>query len=299
MVVMENLNKFIEYLKLERNYSDNTIHNYELDITDYLIFSKENNIDIYNVNYNDVKKYLLSLYNKKYKVSSIDRYISSLRSYYSYLYDNGLVNRNMFKYISLPRKEKLLPKYVNSNDLDIIFDSIKLDNKVGIRNRLIFELLYATGIRVSELCNICISDIDINQRTIRIVGKGNKERIVIFNHTCSDILSLYLDEARCLFLNGKNSKYLFIGMNKTNHLSVRSVELIIDKVILNAGINKNITPHTIRHTFATHLLNEGCDILIVKELLGHSSLDTTGIYTHISNERLRGVYLNSHPRARK
>ena len=153
--------------------------------------------------------------------------------------------------------------------------------------------------RVSELCNICLSDINISERTIRIIGKGNKERIVIFNHTCSDILSLYLEEARCLLLNGKSSNYLLVGKNKTSHLSVRSIELIIDKVILNAGINKNITPHTIRHTFATHLLNEGCDILVVKELLGHSSLDTTGIYTHVSNERLRGVYLNSHPRAKK
>ena len=112
-------------------------------------------------------------------------------------------------------------------------------------------------------------------------------------------MSLYLEEARCLLLNGKSSNYLLVGKNKTSHLSVRSIELIIDKVILNAGINKNITPHTIRHTFATHLLNEGCDILVVKELLGHSSLDTTGIYTHVSNERLRGVYLNSHPRAKK
>lgn len=296
---MENLNKFIRYLKTERNYSDYTIHNYELDITDYLIFSKENGIDIYNVKYNDVKKYLLSLYNKKYKVSSIDRHISSLRAYYSYLYDNNLVSRNMFKYISLPKKEKLLPKYVNTSDLDIIFNSIELDTPIGIRNRLIFELLYATGMRVSELCNICLSDINISERTIRIIGKGNKERIVIFNHTCSDILSLYLEEARCLLLNGKGSNYLLVGKNKTSHLSVRSIELIIDKVILNAGINKNITPHTIRHTFATHLLNEGCDILVVKELLGHSSLDTTGIYTHVSNERLRGVYLNSHPRAKK
>ena len=296
---MENLNKFIRYLKTERNYSDYTIHNYELDITDYLIFSKKNSIDIYNVNYNDVKKYLLGLYNKKYKVTSIDRHISSLRTYYSYLYDSNLVNRNMFKYVSLPKKEKLLPKYINTSDLDIIFDSIELDTKIGIRNRLIFELLYATGMRVSELCNICLSDINISERTIRIIGKGNKERIVIFNHTCSDILSLYLEEARCLLLNGKSSNYLLVGKNKISHLSVRSVELIIDKVILNAGINKNVTPHTIRHTFATHLLNEGCDILVVKELLGHSSLDTTGIYTHVSNERLRGVYLNSHPRAKK
>ena len=138
MVVMENLNKFIRYLKTERNYSDYTIHNYELDINDYLIFSKENGIDIYNVKYNDVKKYLLSLYNKKYKVSSIDRHISSLRAYYSYLYDNNLVSRNMFKYISLPKKEKLLPKYVNTSDLDIIFKLTSFPSIASSRSFTIF-----------------------------------------------------------------------------------------------------------------------------------------------------------------
>jgi integrase/recombinase XerC len=188
---------------------------------------------------------------------------------------------------------------MTNEDISIIFDIPDINTPIGQRNRLILELLYGTGIRVSELCNIKLVDINYNKKTINIIGKGNKERIVFYGDVCESILDKYINYGRNILLNNKNSYYLIIGTNKTTKISVRSIELIIDKIIKRAALKKNITPHILRHTFATHLLNEGCDILLVKEFLGHSSLDTTGIYTHVSNEKLRKVYLDSHPRAKK
>jgi len=296
---MKHLNDFIEYLKIEKNYSEYTIKNYYLDINDYILYCNKNKIDIYNINYKRVKSYLSDMFNSKYNASTISRHISSLRSFYSYLYSNKLVDKNIFKSISLPKKEKRIPKYMTNEDISIIFDIPDINIPIGQRDRLILELLYGTGIRVSELCNIKLNDINYNNKTINIVGKGNKERIVFYGDVCESILDTYINYGRNLLLNNKNSDYLIIGTNKTTKISVRSIELIIDKIIKRASLKKNITPHTLRHTFATHLLNEGCDILLVKEFLGHSSLDTTGIYTHVSNEKLRKVYLDSHPRAKK
>lgn len=297
---MKYLNDFLVYLKNELNYSNYTIKNYELDIYDYINFCNENKIDIYDIKYDEVKKYLINIHNKKYKSSSVSRKISSLRTFYGYLYDNNLINNNIFKFISSPKKEKKLPKYITNDDINIIFDIPDISTVVGIRNRLIIELLYGTGIRVSELCNIKLNDIDFKNKSIRILGKGKKERNVFYGTKCNDILNLYLNNSRNILLKNKLSDYLIVGTNSNGKMfSTRSVELIINDIIKKASLNKKITPHVFRHTFATHLLNEGCDILVVKELLGHSSIDTTGIYTHISNERLRHVYLNSHPRAKK
>lgn len=297
---MNELRRFVTYLKKERGYSDYTVKNYELDILDFLEYCNNNKLNIYKIKYFDVKTYLVSLHEKKYKGTTISRKISSLRTFYSFLYDNNLVDKNIFKNVVIPKKEKRLPKYITNEDVASIFDVPDISSPIGKRNRLILELLYGTGIRVSELCNIKVKDIDVNEKTIRILGKGSKMRIVYYGDVCAEILDLYLTDGRNILLNKKNNEYLIIGAYKKDKpLTTRSVELIINDIIEKAAINKKVTPHVLRHTFATHLLNEGCDILMVKELLGHSSLDTTGIYTHVSNERLRKVYLDSHPRAKK
>lgn len=297
---MNDLEEFKIYLEKNRGYSIHTINNYELDIIDYLNHCNNLKLNIYNVTYFDVKKYLVKLYDEDYKSTSIGRKISSLRTFYSYLYDEGKIDKNIFKYISVPKKEKRLPKYVTNEEVELIFNTPDITSPLGQRNRLILELLYGGGLRVSELCNIKVSDIDIDNKTIRILGKGSKERLVFYGNACKEILELYLSDGRNILLNKNNNDYLIIGAyKKEKPLTTRSVQLIINKIIEDSSIKKKVTPHTLRHTFATHLLNEGCDILIVKELLGHSSLDTTGIYTHVSNERLRKVYLDSHPRAKK
>jgi integrase/recombinase XerC len=296
----KNIVNFEKYLNIERNYSNYTIKNYLIDITEFITYCNNFNKNYLNIKYTDIKSYLTHLYEKKYKSTTISRKISSLRTFYAFLYDKNIVDKNVFEYITLPKKEKRLPKYLSNDDIDEIFKIIDISTPLGIRNRLILELLYGSGLRVSELCNIKLSDIDFSNKSIRIIGKGKKERIVYYGEPCKRIIDLYLNGTRDEILGKNKNEYLIIGNKKSNKsLSVRSVELILNNIIESTSLNKKASPHTLRHTFATHLLNDGCDILIVKELLGHSSLDTTGIYTHISNERLRKVYLNNHPRAKK
>ena len=295
-----NIVNFEKYLNIERNYSNYTIKNYLIDITEFITYCNNFNKNYLNIKYTDIKSYLTHLYEKKYKSTTISRKISALRTFYAFLYDKNIVDKNVFEYITLPKKEKRLPKYLSNDDIDEIFKIIDISTPLGIRNRLILELLYGSGLRVSELCNIKLSDIDFSNKSIRIIGKGKKERIVYYGEPCKRIIDLYLNGTRDEILGKNKNEYLIIGNKKSNKsLSVRSVELILNNIIESTSLNKKASPHTLRHTFATHLLNDGCDILIVKELLGHSSLDTTGIYTHISNERLRKVYLNNHPRAKK
>lgn len=296
----KNIVNFEKYLNIERNYSNYTIKNYLIDITEFITYCNNFNKNYLNIKYTDIKSYLTHLYEKKYKSTTISRKISALRTFYAFLYDKNIVDKNVFEYITLPKKEKRLPKYLSNDDIDEIFKIIDISTPLGIRNRLILELLYGSGLRVSELCNIKLSDIDFSNKSIRIIGKGKKERIVYYGEACKRIIDLYLNGTRDEILGKNKNEYLIIGNKKSNKsLSVRSVELILNNIIESTSLNKKASPHTLRHTFATHLLNDGCDILIVKELLGHSSLDTTGIYTHISNERLRKVYLNNHPRAKK
>ena len=296
----KNIVNFEKYLNIERNYSNYTIKNYLIDITEFITYCNNFNKNYLNIKYTYIKSYLTHLYEKKYKSTTISRKISALRTFYAFLYDKNIVDKNVFEYITLPKKEKRLPKYLSNDDIDEIFKIIDISTPLGIRNRLILELLYGSGLRVSELCNIKLSDIDFSNKSIRIIGKGKKERIVYYGEPCKRIIDLYLNGTRDEILGKNKNEYLIIGNKKSNKsLSVRSVELILNNIIESTSLNKKASPHTLRHTFATHLLNDGCDILIVKELLGHSSLDTTGIYTHISNERLRKVYLNNHPRAKK
>lgn len=296
----KNIVNFEKHLNIERNYSNYTIKNYLIDITEFITYCNNFNKNYLNIKYTDIKSYLTHLYEKKYKSTTISRKISALRTFYAFLYDKNIVDKNVFEYITLPKKEKRLPKYLSNDDIDEIFKIIDISTPLGIRNRLILELLYGSGLRVSELCNIKLSDIDFSNKSIRIIGKRKKERIVYYGEPCKRIIDLYLNGTRDEILGKNKNEYLIIGNKKSNKsLSVRSVELILNNIIESTSLNKKASPHTLRHTFATHLLNDGCDILIVKELLGHSSLDTTGIYTHISNERLRKVYLNNHPRAKK
>lgn len=288
---MKYITDYIKYIENIRNYSHNTIVNYSSDLEEYNKYLKNKKIDILSVTYKEVKEYLSYLYDKKYSKSSLSRKISTLRSFYKYLYNESLIDKNPYIFVSLPKKEKKLPRYVNYEDLDLIFNIPDLNTTYGIRDRLILELLYGTGIRVSELCNIKLKDIDLKNKTIRIIGKGDKERIVLYGEYCSEILSKYLNVR-------ENEEYLILS-NNNKKINVSTVQKILKDILKQASIKKNITPHVFRHTFATHLLNEGCDILTVKELLGHSSLDTTQIYTHVSNEKLRKVYLDTHPRSKK
>lgn len=291
----KHISDFINYLTIEKNYSKHTIQNYESDLELYISYF--HNKDILNINKQDIREYLKYLDELNYKTSSISRMLSSLRSFYNYLLRNQDVTTNPFKNIKNPKKEKKLPNFIKYEELEKILKTCHKDDPLGIRNQLIIELFYSTGIRISELINIKVQDIDFSNNIIKVLGKGDKERIVYFGSYALKSINKYLNESRDILLKGKQSKYLFLN-HLGNHLTDRGVRDIMERVIKESTVKNKISPHTLRHTFATHMLNEGADLKTVQELLGHSSLSTTGIYTHVSNERLRNIYLKSHPRSK-
>lgn len=296
----KDIDAFLEYIEKQKMYSLNTKKNYEIDINEFMNYLKDKEINYTDVNYEFIKEYLVFMYNKKYKRNTIARKLSSLRSFYKYLFNNNIIKTNPFKYVKTPKKEKMLPKYLSVVDLETIFNVPDLNFNLGQRDRLILEILYATGIRVGELVEIKVSDIDFFNKEIKVNGKGNKQRIVEFGDYCFEYINLFLNDGREKILkkHNKTSSYLIIN-DHGDKITTRGVELLIDKIIKKAALKRKVTPHMLRHTFATHLLNEGCDILTVKELLGHESLESTQIYTHVSNEHLRKVYLNCHPNNKK
>lgn len=283
------LDKYNDYLKYELNYSGHTISDYFLHINKYLEYINEKNISYKNITKNEIISYLKYLDSLKLSNRSIANKLSSLRNFYDYLLDEKIINNNVFKNISNPKIDKKLPNFLSYQELRCLLDSIEDSTFLGSRNKLIIELLYATGIRVSELVNIKIGDINQSDNSIRILGKGKKERIVYYGQYASCALDNYLS------LREYSSDYLILN-NKGNKITPRGIEGIIDKLSLLCGVNNNVSPHTFRHTFATHLLNNGADIKTVQELLGHSSLNTTEVYTHITSEYLKKEYFKNMPR---
>lgn len=284
------INDFISYIS-KKNYSVNTYTSYINDLYYFYIFVKK---DLTKVTFEDIKDYLEHLNLKKEKTSSIRRKISSLKSFYKFLYKNNYINKKDYPLtkIAYPKMEKKLPKFIYYNDLlEIINESSK--DKDGVRDRLIIEMLYATGVRVSELINIKINDIDFNNRRIIVLGKGNKERIVYYGEYAEEVLKEYMKTHE-----RKNHNYLFVN-SKGGKLTDRGVRYIIDNIMSKLSVKTHVTPHVLRHTFATDMLNNGCDIKVVQELLGHSSLKATEIYTHVTNEHLKKVYYECFPRRDK
>ena len=290
--------EFLDYISLEKKYSNYTEINYELDLNKYEKFLLNNKIKYLKVRYQDISNYIIYLKKSGYKSASINRNLSTLRSFYNFLISNNKLNNNPLDLVKGMKQEKRLPNYFKYNEFNLMLETLKEDTPLNNRNKLILELLFATGIRVSELVNIKIQDISFKEKEIKVYGKGSKERIVFFGSYCEVILEKYLNEDRNLLLKNKTSEYLLIN-NLGTKLTDRGVRLIIDKIIKLSGITSKVSPHTFRHTFATIMLNEGCNIKSVQELLGHVNLNTTSIYTHLTNEEIRRTYLNAHPRAKK
>jgi integrase/recombinase XerC len=289
----DDLIEYLKYLEYNRNYSGNTLLNYELDIKEYLSFINSEGLDYLDITYQDLRGLLDSYQDKKYKSTSIRRKISSLKGFYKYLVRNNKINTNPFIYVTLPKKEKKLPKFLNINEMDELFLPVDFNDFLSLRNRLIIELLYATGIRVSELTGIKLKDIDKDNRSITVTGKGDKTRIVFFNEVTKKCLEKYIEESK----ENRKEDYLILN-NNGRGITTRGIRLIMDNVIKETSIIKNVHPHILRHTFATHLLNNGCDLLTVQELLGHASISTTGIYTHVTTEHVKDVYYHTHPRSK-
>ena len=287
----EIIYEFLDYISYEKKYSDYTEKNYELDLFKYFEYLDKNNLNYLTVKYKDVSNFTLFLAKQNYKSTTINRIDSSIRSFYNYLELEEKINGNPFKAASNLKVPKRLPNYFKYDEYLTMISVIDKDD-YEYRNRLILEMLFATGLRVSELSNIKIKDIDFSEREIKIMGKGSKERFVFYNKECAIVLDSYLKECRSKLLNGKDSEYLFIN-HLGDKLTDRGIRLIIDKIVKKSCIKSKVSPHT----FATMLLNEGCNIKSVQELLGHSSLGTTGIYTHLTNDEVRLAYMKAHPRA--
>lgn len=290
IVIPQEVVNFLTYLNKELNFSSNTINSYRQDLAAFFCFLKKNKIDYLQINRYNIRAFLKYLDELKLKNSTIARRISAIRSFYNYLVNNGKIANNIFNNIHNPKIEKKLPNYLSYDEMDQLLKHIDLNTPLGIRNRLLVEMLYATGCRVSELINIRKNDIDFQNKTIRIMGKGKKERIVYYGDYAEIYLQKYLASNY-----SQNNKYLFLN-DKHAKMNVQDVEAIIRKLVSDLSLKTHVTPHTLRHTFATHLLNNGADIKTVQELLGHSSLNTTGIYTHVSNDRIKEIYLKTFKR---
>lgn len=277
-----NIEDYAIYLKIDKSYSKNTIETYLINFNKYSKYCENNNIDIINVEYIDLLNYLTYLKEKEhYTPKSINTIISMLKSFYNYLLLDGYIENNPTSLLKSPKIPKKLPNYLSEEEISKLFYSIDTSKNLGKRNYLLLLLLYDTGVRVSELINIRINDIDFENKTIKIIGKGDKERLVYFT---SDALAVILD-----YLRENNKNYLFSNQKGTP-ITRKEVYNIVVRCCEEAGINKHVTPHMIRHSFATHMIINDADIMSVKTILGHSNVTTTQIYTHFNKKDLKRKY---------
>ncbi len=285
---MEKLIKeYLDYLKYIRGYQENTINSYLIELTKYASYLKEKKINYLIISKDEIYAYLKYLDDLGYKNSSVARHLSALRGFYDYLKREGQIDTNIYKLIKNPKLEKKLPNVLNDEEIDKIFAFPKDEKPKNILTRVLFEVIYATGIRISEFINIKESDIDFTEGSIRILGKGKKERIVYFGEYASLALKDYLVVREKI--KKEDTDYLFLNVSGYR-LKRRSAEQIVYDWINNVSINHHISPHTLRHTFATSLLTHGADIRTVQELLGHEKLGTTQIYTHLTSDYLKEEY---------
>jgi len=295
------IEKFEMYLRNERNYSEYTILNYINDINEFKDYlQKESLGTLQSPTSNASRYYLFYLNNKGYKPRTTARKMSSLRSFYRFLMREGEVKENIFSDVSSPKIDKTLPKFLYSNEVESLFASINRETEVGKRDYALLELLYGTGIRVSECCSLEIDSIDYYNNNIIVMGKGKKERYLPLYDRLKEALYDYIEHARFkLLAKGKtNNNQLFLNY-RGGALTPRGVRVILNNLTERAAETFKISPHMLRHSFATHLLDNGADLRSVQELLGHVNLSTTQIYTHVSKEKLKEEYLKHFDRARR
>lgn len=291
---------FVEYLQIEKNASPLTVKYYQNDLETFFNFLHEEAIqDIKDVDERVVRVFLTRLYNQKLSRRSVSRKVSVLRSFYRFLARENLIAENPVAHIMLPKLDKTLPSFLYKEELEKLFEANDTTTSVGQRDQAILEVLYGTGIRVSECQGLRLGDVDFAIGTIFVKGKGNKERYVPFGRFAEIALETYINEGRDELLNKTTEKtdYLFLNANG-QPLTARGIRYILSKMVKRAALTVNVHPHKLRHTFATHMLNEGADLRVVQELLGHESLSTTQIYTHVTKDHLRKVYMKRHPRAK-
>ncbi len=299
----ELLEQFLVYIELSKSGSNATNEAYHRDIERFISYIKAQGInDFSKVDKQLIFKYITALRSGKItdvKISNTtySRNLSALRSFFKYLQKIHQVEDNPFKQFKNPKSDKKLPEFLTYDEIDKMLNCLDENDPLQLRDKAIISLLYACGLRLAEVASLKIEDIDFNERYVRIVGKGNKERLVPFYEECGDILKQYLTNARNLWVKD-DLQHVFLNQ-RGKMLSNRYIQIIVENTGIKAGLNKKVHPHMIRHSFATHLLDNGADLRIVQELLGHENLSTTQIYTHITIDKLKNVVQKAHPRAKK
>ena len=288
---------YLHYLKVERGLSENTIASYGIDLKLFLEYLRENEIPSFKqVNKEVIVNYMQSEKNNNKANSSILRSVSSLRKFFQYLAQEKIIEKDPMLLIDTPKKKQHLPQVLTKEEVEKLLYSPNTGQVLGLRDRAMLELMYATGLRISEIINLKLEDLHLTMGTLQTLGKGHKERIVPVGDEAIKWVNRYLEEARPKLLKQKRSNYLFLNFHG-NNLTRQGVWKNLKAEVRKAGIQKNITPHTLRHSFATHILENGADLRIVQELLGHADISTTQIYTHLSNKQLADIYNRAHPRA--
>ena len=290
------LQDFKLYIEVEKNFSKETIRAYHSDVLSFLVWLNDKNIK--DVNYNLIREYLLYIKQFNYTKTTTARKIASLRTFYRFLYREQVIENNPAVGVHAPKRGKPLPEFLTETEMEKVLNTINMDSPAGYRNRTIFELLYATGMRVSELSNLNFEALNLEENEIKVFGKGSKERIVLVSERAKKYLNAYIKTVRYLIFKEEPKASSPVFINKTGfRLQPQSVRSAIKDVMQHIELQKHVSPHVFRHSFATKLLENGADLRVVQELLGHSSISNTQIYTHVSTERLRQSYDSAHPRA--
>lgn len=296
----ERIKDFENYLKFERNFSDNTLEAYISDLNKLKHFS-ENELEgtsPSDISYSEIQEYLFHLSKQKISERSQARWISSVKTFFKYLVEDEIRDDNPSALLESPKLGIYLPDTLSFEEINTLINAIDFDSNLGIRNHCILEILYGCGLRVTELINLKISNINFKEKYIKVEGKGDKIRLVPLADYTAEIIKKYMNSVRVFGKINKKSEDILILNSRGASMSRVMVFIIIKDLVLKAGINKKISPHTFRHSFATHLLQNGADLRFIQEMLGHSSITTTEIYTHLETEELRDVILNYHPRNR-
>lgn len=299
--MMNSINNFLKdylaVLKLEKNLSENTILSYRSDLTAFIQFLSELNVDDLSIiTQQHISKFLKLLNDIGLNSSSAARYFSSLRGFFKYLHMNSYIKENPIERIPAPKLAKNLPQVLTVQEVDRILSQPDEENKFGLRDRTLLEIFYACGIRVSELINLKIADLYLKEEVIRVFGKGSKERLVPIGSSAINWINEYLKKSRPLLEKKMKSGNILLLNNRGTKISRMGIWKIVDRYVKEAGITKSVHPHTFRHSFATHLLEGGADLRAVQEMLGHADISTTQIYTHIDRDYIKQVHKDCHPR---
>ncbi|MFO8084111.1 MAG: tyrosine recombinase XerC [Desulfobacterales bacterium] len=303
LTVKQQMESFLESLWVEKGYSVNTCRAYRQDLAEFYQYLKNDmavdcdklkGSDLDSIRSLTIRGFLGVLY-KKNKKSTMARKLSAIRSFFRYMVKNGQIKDSPAEMVATPRREKTIPAYLSVDEMFRLLDSIKMEGILGLRNRAVFETLYSTGVRVSELGGLNVSDVDFNKRLVRVLGKGNKERLVPIGKKAVAFIQNYRRQLQIEHREISDSGALFLNKNK-GRLTTRSIRRILGSIVKECALLTPVSPHALRHTFATHMLDAGADLRVVQELLGHKSLSTTQKYTHVSIDKLMEIYDKAHPR---